>query len=140
MKGIITFIHSEYGGSVKLADGQTINFDRTNMFDSNMILFKNLHVDVEIIKNSDDSIKNLTIFSPYTRNDQQERFSYVLLGLFLGGLGLHDFYAGYNSNGIAKLLISIFLGWVVIGIVINFLWSLIDIITVDKSKNGIPFA
>ncbi len=30
-----------------------------------------------------------------------------LFGIFLGGLGIHNFYLGYNSKGLAQLLISV---------------------------------
>jgi len=30
-----------------------------------------------------------------------------LLGIFLGGLGIHNFYLGYNGKAIAQLLMSI---------------------------------
>ena len=39
----------------------------------------------------------------------KSRVSYILLALFLGGLGMHDFYAGYTGKGFLKILIS-FLG------------------------------
>lgn len=27
----------------------------------------------------------------------KSRLAYILMGLFLGGLGVHNFYAGYNG-------------------------------------------
>src|SRR5262249_39341966 len=35
----------------------------------------------------------------------RSRAGYVLLGLFLGCLGVHNFYAGYSGRGAAQLLI-----------------------------------
>jgi hypothetical protein len=31
----------------------------------------------------------------------KSRVAYVLLGLFLGGLGIHNFYAGYTGKAVA---------------------------------------
>ena len=39
----------------------------------------------------------------------------AVLALFLGGLGIHKFYLGYNGAGIAMLLISIF-GFILLAI------------------------
>lgn len=39
--------------------------------------------------------------------DEQEKPSlviYILLALFLGGIGMHDFYVGKTAKGITKLL------------------------------------
>lgn len=64
-----------------------------------------------------------------------------ILGIFLGWLGIHNFYLGYIGKGIAQLLISIlsigFLAW------ISGIWSLIEAIliltgSIDKDKKGNP--
>lgn len=68
------------------------------------------------------------------------RVAYVLLGLFLGGLGIHNFYAGYHGRGVAQLLITLLLGWLIIGVVITGLWALIEIITVDTDAAGVRMA
>lgn len=65
------------------------------------------------------------------------RVAYILLGLFLGGLGIHNFYAGYHGRGIAQLLITLLLGWLIIGVVITGLWALIEVITVDTDATGV---
>lgn len=43
-----------------------------------------------------------------------------LLALFLGGLGIHKFYLGYNQEGVI-LLISTFVSWILLFILIGFL-------------------
>ena len=68
----------------------------------------------------------------------KSRVTFVLLGLFLGCLGIHNFYAGYSGKGVAQLLITIFLGWVFgLGIFITGIWALIEIITVSTDAQGV---
>ena len=71
--------------------------------------------------------------------EQKSRIVYIVLGIFLGGLGVHNFYAGYNSRGVIQLLITLILGWWLvvpwIGVVI---WNIVEICTVDKDANSVP--
>ena len=70
--------------------------------------------------------------------EQKSRVAYILLGVFLGGLGMHNFYAGYTGRGIAQLLISV-LSLFMLSF-ISCLWALIDVCTVKQDGKGIPFA
>ncbi len=67
----------------------------------------------------------------------KSRIAYILLAIFLGPLGIHNFYAGYTGKGIAQLLISLisfgFLAPVV------FIWNLVEICTVTKDAQGVDF-
>lgn len=68
----------------------------------------------------------------------KSRVTFVLLGLFLGCLGIHNFYAGYSGKGVAQLLITIFLGWIFgLGIFITGIWALIEIIAVNTDAQGV---
>lgn len=67
----------------------------------------------------------------------KSRLAYILLGLFLGCLGVHNFYAGYTGKGVAQLLISL-LSITILSPVV-FIWVIIEIITVTKDAKGIPF-
>lgn len=63
--------------------------------------------------------------------------AYVLLGVFLGCYGVHDFYAGYTANGVAKLLITLLTcGF---GCIVTMIWAIVDICTVRKDASGRPF-
>ncbi len=66
----------------------------------------------------------------------KSRVSYILLGIFLGGLGIHNFYAGYSGRGIAQLLIILFLGWMIIPIFFIWTWVIIEIIVVKSDAYG----
>ena len=72
---------------------------------------------------------------------QKNKIVAGLLGLFLGTLGIHNFYLGYAGKGIAQLLMTIlsfgFLSPV------TWLWSLIESILILTDSNyldarGIP--
>lgn len=69
----------------------------------------------------------------------KSRVAYILLGLFLGGLGIHNFYAGYAGRGIAQLLISLFIGWLIIPLIAVGIWVLIEICTVTADAQGVRF-
>lgn len=66
----------------------------------------------------------------------KSRGVFVALGLFLGCLGIHNFYAGYYGRGAVQLIITLVLGWVIIGIVITALWALIELFTVRVDAEG----
>ena len=66
----------------------------------------------------------------------KSRVAYILFGVFLGMFGVHNFYAGYVGRGIAQLLLTLFTcGYAA---VIVFIWSIIEIIVVDRDANGVP--
>lgn len=67
----------------------------------------------------------------------KSRITYILLGLFLGSLGIHNFYAGRTGAGVAQLLITLLLGWCGIGLVIVGIWVLIELIAVSTDGKGV---
>ncbi|MBQ4595191.1 MAG: DUF4339 domain-containing protein [Akkermansia sp.] len=71
-------------------------------------------------------------------NDIKPRAAYVILGIFLGYLGIHNFYAGYVNKGVAQLLITLLSCTVFTPIV--FIWNIIEVCTVNKDAKGIPFS
>lgn len=71
--------------------------------------------------------------------ESKERIAYVLLGVFLGALGVHNFYAGYVGRGVAQLLITLFLFWLVVPLVAVWIWTIVEVITVTADAKGVPF-
>ena len=69
----------------------------------------------------------------------KSRGIYVILGLFFGMLGVHNFYAGYFSRGVVQLLTVAVLGWFVIGFVIVGVWVIIELFVVTHDASGDPF-
>jgi TM2 domain-containing membrane protein YozV len=66
------------------------------------------------------------------------RTVYIILALVVGFFGIHNFYAGRSRTGIIQLLITAILGWAAIGLVITFIWALVDIVTVTTDGEGVP--
>jgi len=66
------------------------------------------------------------------------RLAYILLGVFLGGLGIHNFYAGYTGKGIAQLLMSLFLWWTIVAPIAVWIWIIVEVCTVDRDADGNP--
>jgi len=66
-----------------------------------------------------------------------------LLGIFLGGLGIHNFYLGFIGKGVAQLLMST-IGWIlIIPPFAAAIWALIEGImilvgSINKDAQGIP--
>lgn len=75
----------------------------------------------------------------------------ILLALFLGGLGVHNFYLGFTQKGIVQLVLSV-LGWVTAGFFVGAVvvlavgvWVIVDIIQIATRQgqyvadaNGVP--
>ena len=68
----------------------------------------------------------------------KSRTSYIVLGVFLGALGIHNFYAGYTGRGVGQLCLTVLtLGY--LGIV-SWIWAIIEICTVEKDSTGLRFS
>ena len=71
----------------------------------------------------------------------KSRTAYVLLGLFLGGLGIHNFYAGYTGRGVAQLLITLFVGWCMcFPWIAVMVWVLVEVCSVTHDAQGNQFS
>jgi len=66
----------------------------------------------------------------------KSRLAYILLALFLGGFGIHNFYAGRTTQGVVQLLLAIFTGWLVIPLLALGIWIIVEICTVDTDASG----
>ena len=70
----------------------------------------------------------------------KSRLAYILLALFLGFLGIHNFYAGRSGTGLTQLLLTIFTGWLIAPLVLVLIWVLVDICAVDADGMGRPMS
>jgi len=64
------------------------------------------------------------------------RLTYILLALFLGSLGIHNFYSGHTKHGVIKLVLLIACG---LGLLVNPIWSIVEACTVTQDANGVRF-
>ena len=74
-----------------------------------------------------------------TTDTPKSRVVYILLALFLGTFGIHNFYAGYVGRGLAQLLITIFLFWLVVPLLAVWIWVIVEMIVIDKDAQGVKF-
>jgi len=77
----------------------------------------------------------------------KSRLAAGLLGIFLGGLGVHRFYLGYTSIGAAQLVLSLVVSWFTCGIsaMVAGAWGLIEGIlilvgAINRDAQGRPLA
>lgn len=66
----------------------------------------------------------------------KSRAAYILIGLLIGGLGIHNFYAGHNGRGIAQLLVTLFTAWLCFPILIIWAWIIIEVIVTNTDGYG----
>ena len=82
---------------------------------------------------------------PSTCSAGKRRIAAGLLAIFLGSLGIHNFYLGDNNRGLTQLLVSVVGGIVTCGIATFAIevWALIEGIqiftgSINTDANGVP--
>lgn len=65
------------------------------------------------------------------------RVIFVLLGIFLGVFGVHNFYAGYVKKGAIQLCVTLLSCFY--AAVVSWIWAIIEICTVNKDAEGTQF-
>ena len=66
----------------------------------------------------------------------KSRIAAGLLGIFLGGLGVHSFYLGYTGKGVAQIVLSLFCG---IGAIWGFIEGIMILVgSINTDANGVP--
>ena len=75
--------------------------------------------------------------SMFVQEDHKSKVTFVILGVLLGALGAHNFYAGYRNKAFMQLGITVLtLGY---GAPMSWIWAVIDICTVDQDNLGVQF-
>jgi TM2 domain-containing membrane protein YozV len=59
----------------------------------------------------------------------------MLLGIFLGCFGAHNFYAGYTARAIAQLCITICT--LFFGAIVSWIWAIVEVCTVERDSRNI---
>ena len=91
--------------------------------------------------NTNNTNANYTNNASNTNTQQKSKMAAGLLGIFLGSLGIHNFYLGYTGKAIAQLLISV-LSCGILAFA-SGIWGLIEgvlILTgsISVDANGVP--
>jgi TM2 domain-containing membrane protein YozV len=68
----------------------------------------------------------------------KSRVAFVLLGIFLGIFGMHNFYAGYNKRGAIQLALTVLTFFY--AAVITWIWAIIEVCVVNQDSEGAQFA
>jgi TM2 domain-containing membrane protein YozV len=71
-----------------------------------------------------------------TAGAPKSRTAYILLAWFLGIFGIHNFYSGHKKHGFIKLGLLVACG---LGLIVNPIWSIVEMITVTKDADGVNF-
>ena len=81
------------------------------------------------------------VYTPNVGGEAKSKIAAGLLGIFLGGLGVHNFYLGFTGKAIAQLLISVLSCGALA--VVSAIWGLIEGIlilvgNISTDARGIP--
>ena len=77
-----------------------------------------------------------TLTGAAASGEQKSKMVAGLLGIFLGGLGIHNFYLGYTGKAIAQIVLSLCFG-------VGAIWGLIEGImilcgSIKTDAKGVP--
>jgi TM2 domain-containing membrane protein YozV len=80
-------------------------------------------------------------FAPVYDAEHKSRTTYIVLGIFLGALGVHNFYAGYVRRAVGQLCLTV-LAVLTLGYfgIISWIWAIIEICIVEKDGTGLRFS
>jgi TM2 domain-containing membrane protein YozV len=65
------------------------------------------------------------------------RVIFVLLGIFLGIFGVHNFYAGYVKKGVIQLCVTLLTCFY--GAIVSWVWAIIEICVINQDADGTQF-
>jgi TM2 domain-containing membrane protein YozV len=84
------------------------------------------------------------VYSPLRPQDlfpqgqpRKSRQVYVLLGIFLGIFGVHNFYAGYIQRAVSQLCLTVLTCFY--GAVVSWIWAIVEVCTISKDYDGVEF-
>lgn len=67
----------------------------------------------------------------------KSRTTFVLLGVFLGAFGVHNFYAGYPRKGAAQLCLSLFTCFY--AAIVSEIWAIVEVCTITTDGDQQDF-
>ncbi len=57
-----------------------------------------------------------------------------LLAIFLGQLGIHNFYLGYTKKAVIQLLITLLLSWTFVAPTAVWIWAIVEAVKIFQGK------
>lgn len=72
------------------------------------------------------------------RRSHRSRTTYILLGVFLGMLGIHNFYAGHTGRAVGQLCLTVLT--LLYGAVFAWIWAIVEICVVTRDGAGLDFS
>ncbi len=76
--------------------------------------------------------------APGYARSYKSRTTYIVLGIFLGAFGIHNFYAGYTGRAVGQLCLTVLtLGRLGIA---SWIWAIVEICIVEKDSTGLRFS
>lgn len=75
----------------------------------------------------------------------KSRMAYILLAIFLGFLGLHNFYAGFTGRGLFQLLavpisaLAFGVSGAILAFVVVSVWILAELFVQSEDSDGVDF-
>tara|TARA_B110000914_G_C15303990_1_gene372418 strand:+ start:272 stop:736 length:465 start_codon:yes stop_codon:yes gene_type:complete len=135
-----TVIHIHEGGGIITGDNQERYTFSHSEIKGNMHQM-NIGARIDFIvsdnafeKQAKEIYPLMTSNLPNMSKNEKDKLIACLLAIFLGGLGIHKFYLGYEKQGITMLLLGT-IGWLlIIPALINALIALVEgIIYITKS-------
>jgi TM2 domain-containing membrane protein YozV len=96
-------------------------------------------IEPEVMDEKDVKRNQSQTFNPQT--EPKSKLVAGLLGIFVGSLGIHNFYLGYTNRGVIQLLLATVGSLVLVGPIIAGVWGLIEGIqilsgTINTDANG----
>lgn len=73
-----------------------------------------------------------------TGHPPKSRTTYIVLGIFLGAFGAHNFYAGYTGRAVGQLCLSVLTLFCLA--LVSWVWAIVEICIVNKDSAGIEFS
>ena len=89
---------------------------------------KDKPIEPEVMDEKDVKRKQSQSFNPQT--EPKSKLVAGLLGVFVGGLGVHNFYLGYTNRGIQQLLLSTVGSLLIVGPFIAWIWAFIEAVQI----------
>ena len=84
------------------------------------------------------------VYAPLQQQDlargtrpSKSRQVYVLLGIFLGIFGVHNFYAGRIQRAVSQLCLTVLTCFY--GAVASWIWAIVEICIINKDGDGVEF-